>query len=288
MGSFRDFKVFILNHKYSIQKRLHPDALRLIHYQMRNWGDSINPIFAGCLTDRKIISVDIDALKRDPHNYSNTMYLGIGSIIHHANKNTIIWGSGLQEPRRLPEKPMKICAVRGPMTRKALLDQGLECPEIYGDPALLLPRFYQPKNRAKLYKLGIVSHIKDVRSPLFDRYRGDPSVKFISMRAHGLGLIDEFLACENIISTSLHGLVIADAYQIPALWIKVSNLIPGNDFKFHDYHASINAKIATASELDGSQAVNELAAKCEIRKLDIDLDNLLAHCPYRSKAADEI
>lgn len=284
MSSLRDVKVIALNYKYSIQKRLHPDAIQVVHYQMRNWGDSINPIFASCLTGKKVISVDIEAMKRYPANYPDTMYLGIGSIIHHANRNTVIWGSGLQEPLRLREKPMKICAVRGPMTRQALLDQGLECPEIYGDPALLLPRIYSPEDRPKSYKLGVASHIKDVRSPLFDKYRNDPSVKFISMRAHGLGLIDEFLECENIISTSLHGLVIADAYQIPTLWIKVSNLIPGNDFKFHDYHASINSNISSAAELDGSQTVSELADRCERRKLDIDLDNLLAHCPYRSKS----
>lgn len=280
----RRIKVTALNCKYNIQRRIYSNSLQIVHYQMRNWGDSINPIFSRFLSDRPIISVDIEALHLYPNNYSDVMYLGIGSIVHHARKNIVIWGSGLQEPLTLKEKPMKICAVRGPMTRDALLKQGLECPEAYGDPALLLPRFYPMPDKRKAYKLGIVSHIKDISSPFFDTYKKDEDVKFISMRSHGLGLIDELSECEAIASTSLHGLVIADAYRIPALWIKASNNIPGHDFKFYDYHASIGANQEPALLLNGKQPTSELINRCQLRPIDVDLDALLALCPYSDRS----
>jgi pyruvyltransferase len=277
----RKVKVAFLNCKYNAEARLYRDSLKVIHYQMRNWGDSINPIFSSFLTTKRIVSVDIDAFNRYPSSYHGVMYLGIGSIIHHARKNVVIWGSGLQEAFTLKERPLNICAVRGPMTRDVLLQQGLECPEIYGDPALLLPQFYKPSDNKKKYKLGIVSHIKDLRSPFFDKYKDDQGVKFISMRSHGLGLIDEIVQCEAIASTSLHGLVVADAYQIPALWIKVSNNIPGHDFKFYDYHASIGAGQAPALVVNGKQPISELVGRCQSRPLNVDLDALLSCCPYR-------
>lgn len=279
--NLRRIKVAMLNYKHNLQRRIYSNPLQIIHYQMRNWGDSINPIFSSFLSDRPIISVDIEALNLYPNSYPDVMYLGIGSVVHHARKNVIIWGSGLQEPFTLREKPLKICAVRGPLTRDALLKQGLECPQVYGDPALLLPRFYPTPQKEKAYKLGIVSHFKDLNSPFFEAYKKDADVKFISMRSHGLKLIDEFSECEAIASTSLHGLVVADAYRIPALWLKASNNIPGHDFKFYDYHASIGANQDPPLMLNGKQSTSELITRCELRPIEVDLDALLAACPYR-------
>ena len=45
-------------------------------------------------------------------------------------------GFGLDIPETL-EKGASITAVRGPLSRDMLLDYGLECPEMYGDAALL-------------------------------------------------------------------------------------------------------------------------------------------------------
>lgn len=281
MSLLRNTKVKLLDLKYSIQKKINEDAIHLLHYQMRNWGDAINPRFASFLTNRPIVSVDIDALKGNPANYQHDLHLGIGSIIHHATSNTVIWGSGLQEPIELLTKPKAITAVRGPHTREALLKQGIDCPDIYGDPALLLPRFYNPEGLAKTSKLGIISHIKDLQSPVFLKLKKHPDIKFISMRSNKLSLIDEALSCENIISTSLHGLVIADAYQIPARWIKVSNNIPGKDFKFHDYHASIGYDFKSGPlMLDQDADLKSIIKDCEIRELKINLEKLLSASPY--------
>lgn len=56
-----------------------------------------------------------------------------------------MWGAGvIDDAKELPAHPKKVLAVRGPLSRKYLLDRGIECPAVYGDPALLVPKVYHP------------------------------------------------------------------------------------------------------------------------------------------------
>lgn len=73
-------------------------------------------------------------------------YLCIGSTLGMFNlQNSVIFGGGGVNPNDVPVgMPSQIIAVRGPLTRKWLIDHGIPCPEVYGDTALLLPLYYQP------------------------------------------------------------------------------------------------------------------------------------------------
>ena len=71
-------------------------------------------------------------------------------------KNVTIYGSGIKNPSiRLIGKPQKIYSVRGPKTREILLENHIDCPPNYGDPALLLPMFYHP-SISKKYEFGFI------------------------------------------------------------------------------------------------------------------------------------
>lgn len=53
--------------------------------------------------------------------------------------------------------------------------------------------------------------------------------------------IDEVCECETILSSSLHGCIVADAYNIPNLWTKFTDYrAEDNGFKFRDYYLSTN------------------------------------------------
>ena len=115
-----------------------------------NWGDKINVDIIEFASGKKASNC---LLAKRKH------ILGIGSILITATENSIIWGSGfLSEHQTVKSKPYKVCSVRGPHSRAMLLAQGIDCPEIYGDPALLLPRLYSPSKIEKKFKLGIVPH----------------------------------------------------------------------------------------------------------------------------------
>jgi len=160
--------------------------------------------------------------------------MSIGSIIHRATDNMIVLGSGIMHSKHLPNPNADYRFVRGPMTKQRIVDAGGMCPEIYGDPALLLPLFCNESK--KEYDLGIVPHYVD-HADIVEKY---PNYKVIELTNNDpIAVAKEITKCRSIISTSLHGIIAAHAYGIPAAWVKYSNKLKGNDIKFRDYYSSV-------------------------------------------------
>lgn len=128
------------------------------------------------------------------------------------------------------------------MTRNRLLAIGVQCPEVYGDPALLTSLFV-PCKRSVRYKVGIVPHVDDRNNPIIQElyYKYPKDVLIIDMGNYGdwKRIPEQVCQCECIISSSLHGLIVADSYNVPNLWIQLSDKVGGNGFKFRDYMLSV-------------------------------------------------
>ena len=175
-------------------------------------------------------------------------YLVIGSTIDMlCKKNTEVWGAGIIDGTGpLATKPSKVYAVRGPLTRRRLLKNGVECPEVYGDPALLISRHYQP-NLKKKFTLGLIPHRSNLKTIHDFKVDGvalsqcnDILVIDLSKYVKWTDIVDQICSCENIISASLHGLITAEAYKIPNVWIEFGKPLIGGHFKFHDFFLSID------------------------------------------------
>lgn len=177
----------------------------------------------------------------------------VDSTLGDIDARSVVCGAGaVSADQRALAVPRKIVSVRGPLTRELLLRQGIDCPAVYGDPAMLLPLFYTPTGAKKRYKIGLIPHYADQDSPIVQRLLRNKDIHFIdillpknrgfkmSIERYWKQWIDEVCACECIVSSSLHGLIIAEAYHIPTLWAKFSDNVNGNDFKFYDYYQSIN------------------------------------------------
>ena len=216
-------------------------------------------------------------------------YLAIGSILGGANSRAEIWGSGfIRSEERVLEPPLAIHAVRGPLTRSALLAQGIECAEVYGDPALLLPRFFNPRVEKK-YDIGIVPHYADKGHPWVERNRQRPNVRVIDIESGIEEFVGAVLSCETILSSSLHGLICADAYGLPAAWIRLSNRLDGGSFKFRDYRLSIGAESPVPTEIDQGTPLTEASRDAALTHLRIDLRRLLLSFPLlRSDLRKEV
>lgn len=92
-------------------------------------------------------------------------------------------GSGfISSSSKFKIKPKQICAVRGPLTRDLIIKQGIECPEIYGDPALLYPLFYKPTIKKK-YRLGVIPHYVDQNNPLLKIFKQYQDILIIDILA---------------------------------------------------------------------------------------------------------
>lgn len=151
----------------------------------------------------------------------------------------IVWGTGLlfeHQRANLPEADIR--AVRGYLTA-ARVNGGLTDVAV-GDTALLVSELPFPKGDGKRYEVGIVPHYVDAENQgvrdWLARLPGDTTAIDICSRVPDvLRAISE---CRYILSSSLHGLVFADALGIPNAWIVLSNRVgEGSTFKFRDYYS---------------------------------------------------
>lgn len=244
-----------------------------------NWGDYVNLVLAGLISNKKVF----------PYQYvtSKETIAMMGSILPWAiDENTIVWGSGCLDSNdslwESVDKPKRVLAVRGPLTRDVLLKNGIDCPEIYGDPALLFPRYYSPQIEKK-YQYGVILHVStDITESILSKVESmyGNSVLLINPKKlnHWNEFIDSILFCENILSSSLHGIIIADAYHIPNVWISVTNKEhPDNNFKFKDYYLSVEKDIISPIDFTNKpQIINALETW---KEPVIDLNRLLEVCP---------
>lgn len=165
-------------------------------------------------------------------------WLGVGSILETARPGDWVWGTGTKYEFDFDCVGLNVLAVRGPKTAGLL--QNMRGDIAIGDPALLLPTVYEPNiNPDQLGSVGFIPHYVDRDFiPYFDQ---DAIVIDIG-DSNWMGSVDAIAGCSVIISSSLHGIIIAEAYGVPAVWIQPSDRIFGGHHKFQDYYASTGRK----------------------------------------------
>ncbi len=256
----------------------YPNHLPLSWCEGRNWGDALSPVLAGWLSGRPVLHVT---------GLHHHRHLVIGSILGSANERAEVWGSGfIREDEKLIGKPRAVHAVRGPLSREKLLRMRVDCPEIYGDPALLLPRFYNP-DVEKRHAVGIIPHYVDKGHPWLAHHAGDPQVKILDIETGIREFVREVKSCEVILSSSLHGLICADSYGVPNAWIRFSDAVIGGDFKFRDYRRSIGAGEPESLVIGEEVRLDFLVSKAERHAIKLDLRELLLACPFLSESLQE-
>lgn len=251
-----------------------------------NWGDAVSPVLSQLVTGRRAELVDYTEYPDEPH------LMICGSTLKWASATSVLWGvgeiaAGMSFVRRR-SRPREVAAVRGPLTRQRLIAAGIPCPDVYGDPALLFPRYYHPPAQPE-YELGVIPHYIDHDSPRLAALAADERVRLIDItQAHRkdehkvFSFIDEVRRCRRIASSSLHGLILADAYGIPSLWVELSDNVFGRGFKFRDYFQSVCRQPADPVRLhETSLSPADLIRLIDRRpyRIRFDGDRLLAHFP---------
>lgn len=241
-----------------------------------NWGDDINPELYELITGKKPVKMHV--LDETPEDH----IMMCGSILRFANENSIIWGAGfMHKQSTMMGAPKEIHAVRGPLTAKRLEELGIEVKVPYGDPSMLI-RKLELKSRIWVavrypnpaYKYGVIAHYIDKKRA---EHWPDDILK-IDIGDTPRKMVETVCKCEKIISSSLHGLILADMFDIPALWVKMSDNLAGDDMKFHDYFASIGRKDVEYFDLRGGYH-EEVKNAFKDYKVNIDLDALYEACP---------
>lgn len=260
-----------------VELATHPDKYILCHWSVSpNFGDAASPIVTEMLSGKKALPLSHNLNVRRLPSYSV-----VGSVLQfQATSNTEIWGSGfITRERRFTWKPAKIHAVRGPLTRERCLTQGVPCPEVYGDPAVILFDTFQSIPHTSHYKIGIIPHYADAAHPAVQRFMQNDNVKFIDVMRPPVEVARDVQQCDIIVSSSLHGLILADALHIPNRWLGVSDNVLKGGFKFQDYFASVARDEFTpmdVSELSEARVVKE----AHLRHTPFSRERLLERCPF--------
>lgn len=235
-----------------------------------NFGDLMSPWLISKMTGREVVSADLER----PH------YLAIGSVLNNSTPQSVVWGTGSfgVEPAQRFSAEATYTAVRGPLSRARLVEREIPCPEVYGDPALLAPAYFAPTVR-KTHKYGVVARWSERRWHAADL---GPGVRLIDLGSGDVeGVIEAILSCRRVVTGSLHGLIIADAYGIPSAWVR-SQRVRGGPFKFFDYFATVG-KFRMFQDFDTSVPITTSRLRDSLvfddRPIVFDYRALLDGCP---------
>lgn len=249
-----------------------------------NYGDLLGKYIVEKISGKRVTW--LRANKFYVKNLWRPVYVTIGSVLEHVGSHCVVWGSGISH-RDAKVSKATFSAVRGPLSRKRLLELGYECPEVYGDPALLLPDCYNPKTE-KIYEIGVVPHINDIyiAQKLF---KNDGSINIVDFKTNDIeATTRELLKCKRVISSSLHGIIVAHAYGIPAVQVEFSKNIYGDGVKYHDYYESVELGIYEPDFIREHQDidqwiryVDEHVHKLPKSEIICNLKKqLMANCPF--------
>jgi pyruvyltransferase len=240
-------------------------GLPLMYWQENayiNFGDYISRLLV-----ERIVGTQLRCFLKKPKTTEKKL-LAVGSILSFASENDVVWGSGINGKRTLKTdysfEHLDVRAVRGPLTRQFLMQNfHIQCPAIYGDPALLFPHFFPEFKRQEnpQYDYIVIHHYSE--KELFPRT--DPRIVYSTDPWHEV--LEKILDSQLVISSALHGLVLAEAYGIPARWLRVTEKEPV--IKYQDYYLGTNRfKITYASSVEEALKMGgELPVRCDLQKL---------------------
>ena len=216
-----------------------------------NAGDQLNVDVFEWVTGRKTYNSKSRVFKH---------FLGVGSILFYANERSVIWGSGFIDentPRGML-KFNKVIALRGELSRQALDKKNkYKFDGPLGDPALLMPSIFNPEVEKK-YRVGIVPHYAQQEFLASISSSCGDDIKIIDIKTSGKEFIKDLLECEVIISSSLHGLILSDAYGIKNCWVQLQNGINGGQFKFRDYYSTTSCERPEAMSINNQEELAKL------------------------------
>lgn len=205
------------------------------------WKDKVN---FGDILSRDIIShFNLQVFHKNLNELSEKSACCIGSILNWVPEtfDGYILGSGIMRPVDKQFSNAKIIGLRGEMTRQVIkADKNI----VLGDPGLLSSVLWD-KPIAKKFVLGLIPHFEHQNDPIIkdilDRYPDD--ILLIDVMREPIEVLKDITQCTVVMSSSLHGIVVADAFGIPCGWFRLEHVAGGGLFKFQDYGTAIDDQL---------------------------------------------
>jgi pyruvyltransferase len=198
--------------------------------EVENWGDRLGPLILRHFAGIK------GGIRWTP--FGEAEVVTVGSILQLMPPHWpgIIAGCGKIRADS-PFKPgplTRIMALRGPLTAR-----GIPGNYALGDPGLLADELL-PELPQREFALGLLPHWSDTqleRRPEFLKYK--PLI--IRPEWDPMIVIRDIGRCRKLVTSSLHGVIVADAFGIPRRIEEMGLTRLDTTFKFRDYCASVRS-----------------------------------------------
>lgn len=240
-------RILFRNKKKLDGNRIVKNRVNLEWVNNNNLGDSLGPIIYEWMLRQKGLNIN-SPTKKTVHLFTCGSLIGVGYF------DVTVWGSGIHLVTNIANliklKPLRkydIRAVRGPVTRQILIGCGYQCPAIYGDPAIIMPLIYDETVSEKKYDISIILHYH-VNNEDFTQ----SECNYIHIGTTDYKkVIQEMKLSRKIISSSLHGIILAETYGVPAVFLNTGDYVDKALMKYYDWYYSTGrmcVKIATTIE----------------------------------------
>jgi pyruvyltransferase len=167
--------------------------------------------------------------------------IGIGSVLEKVPQDFrgLIWSSGfIHENSRAHFLNAQVLGLRGKLTQERSEINSVT-PPLLGDAGLLCEEFYV--SRPKRYELGVIPHYVDADDPFVQQLAGSSrDITIVNICDEPREVIRAVSECKHVISSSLHGLILADSLNIPNCWLELNHgrqHVAGQGFKYRDYYS---------------------------------------------------
>ena len=215
-----------------------------------NFGDELNKLIVQAVFGETVETVS---------EFADADLVAVGSIVQDipVDYPGFIWGTGLMFSHLQPLlAKARIISLRGPLTARRISSD----VKVFGDPGILVDRLITPE--PKRYNIGILPHYVDYDvGAVHDLAKRDERIKVIDPCQHPIVVLREISACECVISSSLHGMIAAHSFGIPATWTVLSSNVQGGIFKFQDYLAAFGINDALPTVIVAADNLETLSAK---------------------------
>jgi succinoglycan biosynthesis protein ExoV len=213
--------------------------LKYYSHDIRNFGDDINPWFWA-----KALGQPLDTYT-NTSNGNEEVLLGIGTLINDLlpSRDTIhIMGSGAGYGNEIPKKKpnWNVHFVRGPLTAEAI---GTPKSTAITDPVMMLNRWVDLAC-SKTHPVSFIPHVSFDSQKLKDIINRN-GIHYISPSLPQDDFISEILKSEKVITSAMHGAIVADALRVP--WLPISHNGGILEFKWQDFSESLNLEYKPSS-----------------------------------------
>lgn len=223
----------------------------------RNFGDYLSPLIVGAVSGQPVEYAPLPkahlmALGTIMANETKAKWFGFKRRLH-------VWGAGCGQPDEVFSGRHYYHAVRGLETLKRI--QGHHPDVALGDPGLLAGMLVDWPV-VKRYKVGFVPHYVDRQHPQAVRFlQRTPDVRLIDVYSGVDLVLREISSCDFIVSSSLHGLIVADALGIPNVRVRFSHGVI-DELKFDDYYSVFSMPLPVTLRPDACDDLEGLIQSC--------------------------